>query len=282
MLAALGIPSPPAHGGAFGTPDAHEDQKGEGCRLEGSVRVNRVAGNLHIALGGAHAHPDAKADAEADAAEDAEDAEAAAIAKLGAAAPQHPSHPSHHRSQSSSSSSSSQHVHQFLLHEMGGSNCSHVIHHLSFGEAYPGAVQPLDGVVQTVPGPEGAATAHIQYFIKVVPTHYESAFGRTLQTNQFSVTQQSHFISMQEAFRGGGGGGGGGSDGRIPGVFFVYDLSPFMVRVIERRMAFSTFITSICAIVGGIFTIAGVLDSLLHASAKVLRVASPMANKMGA
>lgn len=43
------------------------------------------------------------------------------------------------------------------------------------------------------------------------------------------------------------------SNGRImPGVFFIYDLSPIMVELTEKRMGFLHFITNVCAIVGGV------------------------------
>ena len=35
-----------------------------------------------------------------------------------------------------------------------------------------------------------------------------------------------------------------------PGVFFVYDLSPFMVSVTESTTPFFQFLTGLCAIVG--------------------------------
>ncbi len=50
-------------------------------------------------------------------------------------------------------------------------------------------------------------------------------------------------------------------------MFFVYDLVPFMVSVTESSTPFFQFITGLCAIVGGVFTIAGVVDTFLHAAA---------------
>ena len=43
----------------------------------------------------------------------------------------------------------------------------------------------------------------------------------------------------------------------LPGVFFIYDISPIMVKFTEKTMSFSYFLTSLCAIVGGVFTTAG-------------------------
>lgn len=48
------------------------------------------------------------------------------------------------------------------------------------------------------------------------------------------------------------------------GIFFVYDLSQFMVEVVDNAQTFSRFLVNVCAIVGGVFTITGVLDSIIH------------------
>jgi endoplasmic reticulum-Golgi intermediate compartment protein 3 len=50
----------------------------------------------------------------------------------------------------------------------------------------------------------------------------------------------------------------------LPGIFFVYDLSPFMLEVHHTSMPLLHFITKLLAIVGGVFTILGVVDSVIH------------------
>lgn len=231
-------------GGLHIGPDQHADKKGEGCHIAGVLRVNKVAGNVHVALGGMHSH--GKSDSQEHGSE-------------GHGSGDHDHGHAHGQPQQ-------QHVHQFMIHEMANYNCSHTIRHLSFGERYPGVVNPLDSTSQIIPASGGSA--HMQYFLKVVPTVYEGSFGGPMDTNQFSVTQQTHPISMQDVFNGGGG-------QRVPGVFFVYEISPFMVRVSSARMPFSTFITSLFAILGGVLTVAGIIDSVLYHSSKLVKVTSP-------
>ncbi|TQD78058.1 hypothetical protein C1H46_036371 [Malus baccata] len=55
-----------------------------------------------------------------------------------------------------------------------------------------------------------------QYFIKVVPTLYTNIRGRTIRSNQYSVTE--HYKSSEL-----------GHSQLPPGVFFYYDLSPIKV-----------------------------------------------------
>jgi hypothetical protein len=48
------------------------------------------------------------------------------------------------------------------------------------------------------------------------------------------------------------------------GVFFLYDLSPIMVKFTEARRSFTHFLTGLCAIIGGVFTVAGIIDSFIY------------------
>lgn len=64
---------------------------------------------------------------------------------------------------------------------------SHTIRSLSFGAAYPGQKNPLDGTVKSAPA-EQSMGQH-EYFIKLVPTTYKKTRGRPLKTNQVCTTQ---------------------------------------------------------------------------------------------
>lgn len=50
----------------------------------------------------------------------------------------------------------------------------------------------------------------------------------------------------------------------LPSVMFRYDLSPMSVRVSEVSTPFYHFITNACAIVGGVFTVIGIIDQIVH------------------
>jgi hypothetical protein len=55
------------------------------------------------------------------------------------------------------------------------------------------------------------------------------------------------------------------------GVFFLYDLSPIKVRFEEKQRSFAAFLTGICAIIGGIYTVSGILDSFIFVSVRSIR-----------
>uniref|UniRef100_A0A5B6ZN21 Putative endoplasmic reticulum-Golgi intermediate compartment protein 3 n=1 Tax=Davidia involucrata TaxID=16924 RepID=A0A5B6ZN21_DAVIN len=146
------------------------------------------------------------------------------------------------------------HVLDLLAFQMDTYNISHRINRLAFGDYFPGVVNPLDGVQWGQETPNGM----YQYFIKVVPTIYTDIRGHTIQSNQFSVTE--HFKSAEMGrFR------------SLPGVLFFYDLSPIKVTFKEEHASFLHFVTHICAIVGGIFTVAGIVDSFIYHGQKALK-----------
>ncbi|XP_058096761.1 uncharacterized protein LOC131242253 isoform X1 [Magnolia sinica] len=146
------------------------------------------------------------------------------------------------------------HVHDLLAFQKDSFNISHTINKLSFGAHFPGVVNPLDGVQWVQKTPYGM----YQYFIKVVPTVYTDISRHTIQSNQFSVTE--HFRGAEL-----------GLVQALPGVFFFYDLSPIKVTFIEQHVSFLHFLTNVCAIVGGVFTVSGILDSFIYHGQKAIK-----------
>jgi uncharacterized protein with PQ loop repeat len=137
-------------------------------------------------------------------------------------------------------------MHDYLPFEIEHFNTSHIIHSLGFGQKYPGLHNPLDDVTKVVT--DGSAL--YQYFIKVVPTIYEEG-GIQMLTNQYSVTQHMRPHNRQH-------------QAVVPGVFFMYDMSPIMVHITERKKSLLHFITNLCAVLGGVFTVAGIIDSMVY------------------
>lgn len=142
---------------------------------------------------------------------------------------------------------SNMHVHDFLAFQKESFNVSHRVNELSFGPHFPGVVNPLDGAQRVQMTPTGM----YQYFIKVVPTVYKDIRGHKIQSNQFSVTEHFRQIEL-------------GTGRSLPGVFFFYDLSPIKVNFGQTKTSFLHFLTSVCAIVGGVFTVSGIIDSFVY------------------
>ncbi|CAE1330597.1 ERGIC3 [Acanthosepion pharaonis] len=149
------------------------------------------------------------------------------------------------------------HAHVHDLQSLGSQkfNISHKVKTLSFGDPYPGIINPLDGT-QVI---AEAEQMMFQYFVKIVPTTYVKIDGSVLHTNQFSVTKHSKVVSS------------GMGDAGLPGVFIMYELSPMMVKYTEKQRSFMHFLTGVCAIIGGIFTVAGLIDSMIYHSSRAIQ-----------
>ncbi|XP_049812251.1 endoplasmic reticulum-Golgi intermediate compartment protein 3 isoform X1 [Schistocerca nitens] len=147
------------------------------------------------------------------------------------------------------------HVHDVQPFSSSNFNTSHRITHLSFGKNIPGKTNPIDGT--EVVTHEGSTM--FQYYVKIVPTTYVSKDNTILLTNQFSVTRHQKVISTISGETG------------MPGIFFNYELAPMMVKYTERERSFGHFATNVCAIIGGVFTVAGLIDSLLYHSYKAIQ-----------
>jgi len=50
----------------------------------------------------------------------------------------------------------------------------------------------------------------------------------------------------------------------VPEAKFSYDLSPMAVVVINKGRRWYDFVTSVCAIIGGTFTVVGLIDAALY------------------
>ncbi|XP_066390892.1 protein disulfide isomerase-like 5-4 isoform X1 [Miscanthus floridulus] len=57
----------------------------------------------------------------------------------------------------------------------------------------------------------------------------------------------------------------------VPVVKFHIEPSPMQVLVTEVPRSFSHFITNVCAIIGGVFTVAGILDSIFHNTLRMVK-----------
>ncbi|WOL15927.1 hypothetical protein Cni_G24709 [Canna indica] len=137
-------------------------------------------------------------------------------------------------------------LHDLLAFQKERYNISHKINKLSFGKEFPGVVNPLDGAQWK----QGGSSGMYQYFIKVVPTIYSDIRGHKIHSNQFSVTE--HFRDENVHPK------------PLAGVYFYYDFSPIKVIFTEENKSFLHFLTQLCAIIGGVFTVSGIIDAFIY------------------
>ncbi len=83
-----------------------------------------------------------------------------------------------------------------------------------------------------------------------------------VKTNQYSVTEQEQDLNPKSP---------GALPTKMPGIFFRYEISPMLAVYKEYRKPFATFLTDLCAIVGGVFTVAGMVDGAIWTAQKNMK-----------
>lgn len=138
--------------------------------------------------------------------------------------------------------SHSHHVHAITHADLKTFDISHVIHELSFGPHFPKYASPLRDVRFQATGP-----TQVMYLAQVVPTTYTTVNGFTTYTAQYAVSEHIRPINVA-----------GGQVG-LPGLFVKYDVAPYRINLVEEGRAFIPFALRLCAVVGGIYSTAGML-----------------------
>ncbi|CAO3672644.1 unnamed protein product [Rhizopus stolonifer] len=151
----------------------------------------------------------------------------------------------------------SMHVHDLQEYSQGSEghsfDMSHTINKLKFGPDTKDQSEDILAVTNSLANTDKQTVNGrmvYQYFLKIVSTELRHLQSAAVHTNQYSVTQNE--IALKE--------GAGG----LPGVFFNMEISPMHIIYQETRPAFTSLVTGLLAIVGGIFTVAGLVDRVVY------------------
>jgi hypothetical protein len=126
-------------------------------------------------------------------------------------------------------------------------NSSHIINTFRFGTSYKGQKRPLESSQRI----DRKATGLDKYFVKVVPVTQISYFGRKVHSHDYSVTEYYEDIV--------------GKTGTLPGVIVMYDLWPIRVTKATGRLGFLHLSVRLCAVIGGLWTVCGIVNRSVHA-----------------
>ncbi|XP_050219593.1 protein disulfide isomerase-like 5-4 [Mercurialis annua] len=150
-------------------------------------------------------------------------------------------------------------------------NLSHVISHLSFGmKALPNVMIEAKRLIPYIGGSHDKlngrsfinhrdvdANVTIEHYLQVVKTEVitRRSSREVKLLDQYEYTAHSSLV--QSVY--------------IPVAKFHFELSPMQVLITENPKSFSHFITNVCAIIGGVFTVAGILDSIFHQTLTMMK-----------
>ncbi|KAJ7981600.1 protein disulfide-isomerase 5-4-like [Quillaja saponaria] len=156
-------------------------------------------------------------------------------------------------------------THSFDASQM---NMSHVVSHLSFGRKISPKV--MDDVKRLIPYIGGShdrlngqsfvnhhdvgANVTIEHYLQIVKTEVITRRAYKL-IEEYEYTAHSSLVQSLD----------------IPVTKFHFELSPMQVLITENQKSFPHFITNVCAIIGGVFTVAGIMDAILHNTIRLMR-----------
>jgi len=111
--------------------------------------------------------------------------------------------------------------------------------------------------------------ATLKHYLKVVPFRYAFLGGETQHTylykanyNEYQPRKLEWYEGVADAYV---------DTDLVPNAAFHYDISPVMVVMREETQSFSSFVTRICAVIGGIYTVVGLLDSVLYHTTETIK-----------
>jgi len=134
---------------------------------------------------------------------------------------------------------------------------AHEIHELSFGSKIKKISSKGIGSFNSLGGREkldSNGMESYEYLMKIVPTTYEEHSGNALVAYQYTYAFRSYIKGRT-----------------VPAIWFRYDLNPITVKYHEKRPPMYHFLTTVCAIVGGTFTVAGIINSMIFTSMEIFQ-----------
>ena len=140
-------------------------------------------------------------------------------------------------------------------------NAQHRINQISFGETdkrheiwsnFGKNIAKLSYTLNDIKKKYEQLTSVYQYYLKIVPTKYITYKN---EINDYQYTYNSY------AERG---------IHEMPAFHFRYDLSPITVEYKLYKDTILNFLINIFAILGGVFTVTGIIDAIIHKSVVIL------------
>lgn len=135
---------------------------------------------------------------------------------------------------------------------------AHVIHCLKFGDDLP-EMQTLGGF-QTLNEKDNSASSNLEsheYHLKIVPSIFE--YTKTEQKYSYQYTY-AYKMYTPVSF-----------GNHIAAIWFRYDLTPITIKYKEREKHLYSFCTYIFAVIGGVFTISGIVSSIIFTATNIFR-----------
>jgi thiol-disulfide isomerase/thioredoxin len=143
-------------------------------------------------------------------------------------------------------------------------NVSHIVHHLSIGEPMvhrllgnKDVAAPDELLKKLAPMNNFAFVTHglheaFHHYLKIITTDVDGLSSRARKKKAFQIMRNSQLAMY--------------ANDVVPEAKFMYDLSPISVEYKKKGRHWYDYLTSLMAIVGGTFTVVGMLEAGIHAA----------------
>ncbi|KAM7504143.1 hypothetical protein LguiB_003047 [Lonicera macranthoides] len=147
-------------------------------------------------------------------------------------------------------------------------NISHFISHLSFGKTVsPKTLSDLKRLHPYIGGNHDRLSGHTHFThfsdsnANITIEHYLQVVKTEVMTRSYKLVEEYEYTSHSSLVH----------SPSIPAAKFHFEPSAMQVLITENSKSFSHFITNVCAIIGGVFTVAGIVDSILHNTMRLVK-----------
>ena len=140
-------------------------------------------------------------------------------------------------------------------------NIQHRINQISFGQFnrkeiwsnFGKEISKLSASLTNIKRKNDYNSKIYQYYLKIVPTKFLTYSGKEINNYQYTYSSFAEYTLNE-----------------MPSIYFRYDISPITVEYKQYKETFLNFFINICAIIGGVFTITGIIDAIIHKSVMIL------------
>ena len=157
-----------------------------------------------------------------------------------------------------------QFTHENLDYKNSLINATHIVNSLTFGDVLPTYLASyLDTIDAEGPGFNTLGTREFvsehadrtyEHFIQIVPTIYKTKKTGEVTVYRYTVSSAEHEDTE-----------------RYPSAKFTFQLSPMAVVISEETVPLYHFLTEVCAIIGGLFTVFSMATGVLDAAVKTIK-----------
>lgn len=145
------------------------------------------------------------------------------------------------------------HVHDISLFKGQAFDFSHKIVNIAFGDVNSKSSNPLQGATVDFKQDENVTYS---YYLKLVPFQLKYSHDKASKGFHLSATRHQRKNMGESA---------------LPLVVFNYEFSAMSLVQTQSRRPFSSFITGLFAIIGGIYTLSALLDSCIFSVERSLK-----------